>query len=296
MRTTRFSGSGVWVFGCVIAAAWALFRATGAGEAPPSPVVSLSPNITEIILALGATNRLAGVSDYCNLPTSLDLPRCGGAINPNLERILALRPSTIFVLGQMEKVHKFGEENHIRVASVNVDSSADLYREVQKLGRELQVPSLHLVQRFDQEKRALAKQMDRAPKRRVLLLLGHGEEGLKSAMAVGGKSFMSEMLALAHGENALGSDGQPYFKASLETIIASQPDVIFELRPNAKLSDAEAQKIRDDWKEQTSIPAVKNGRIIVGTNSFLSVPGPRMLEIAKWFAEQLQDLPPDAGR
>ncbi len=283
-------------------ATWALCLALGfaltlpAAEEPvPSRIVSLSPNITEILFAIGVTNSVVGVSDYCELPQGLDIPRCGGVLNPSLERILALQPTNILMLGRMDKVHSFADQNKLQATSIMIDSTHELYKEIQHIGNlvGIQRNAWHLVQRLEGDKQIFSKKHERAAKYRALVLVGREAGSTRKMMAVGGPSFISEMLTLAHGENIFGDQAKPYFEASLESIVALQPEVIFEIRDGEKLGAGEMQKLKDDWKEQSTIPAVKYGRIVVATNDFLSIPGPRMLNIAEYFADELQKL--DAG-
>ncbi|MGH0052605.1 MAG: helical backbone metal receptor, partial [Sphaerochaetaceae bacterium] len=59
-------------------------------------IVSLSPNVTETIYALGAESSLVGRSDYCNYPEeAMELPSVGTLYNPSLETLLALEPDLV---------------------------------------------------------------------------------------------------------------------------------------------------------------------------------------------------------
>src|SRR5262249_29494237 len=76
---------------------------TGASGAPSAAaaasahrIVSLAPNITEILFALGLGDRVVGVTEFCNYPPeALRLPKVGGFVNPNAEVILALHPDLV---------------------------------------------------------------------------------------------------------------------------------------------------------------------------------------------------------
>src|SRR5580693_5777053 len=59
-------------------------------------IVSLAPNLTEIIFALGDGNHLAGDTDFCDYPSeALRKPHVGGPVNPNMEEIAALMPDVV---------------------------------------------------------------------------------------------------------------------------------------------------------------------------------------------------------
>src|SRR5205814_810512 len=64
--------------------------------APPARIVSLVPSVTEILYALGAEERLVGVTDFCDYPPAArQRPSVGGMVNPNLEAIVALKPDLV---------------------------------------------------------------------------------------------------------------------------------------------------------------------------------------------------------
>src|SRR3972149_6407306 len=64
--------------------------------APPARIVSLVPSVTEILFALGAEDRLVGVTDFCDYPPAARRkPRVGGMLTPSLEVIAALRPDLV---------------------------------------------------------------------------------------------------------------------------------------------------------------------------------------------------------
>ncbi len=271
-----------------------------AGQIPPPPprVVSMSPNVTEIILALGASHRLVGVSDYCALPPGLALPRCGGALNPNFERLLVLRPNLIFVLGKMERVQQFAEEHDMRVLPLGVDSFADLGRAITRVGGELGIPgrAADLNARLKKRLERVREQAERLPKFRCLILVNRARGSLKRMMSVGGVSYLSEMLRAAGGVNVFDEQKQPYFTASQESIVSLRPDVIFELEPGIKWDDLQKRQFRDDWNAEPAIPAVERGRIAVSTDEFLVIPGPRMVEAAEWFQARLRQFAEEKPR
>ena len=65
---------------------------------PARRIVSLTPSLTEIVFALGAGERVVGVSDYCDYPPAAKTrPRVGTFLQPSVEKILALRPDLILV-------------------------------------------------------------------------------------------------------------------------------------------------------------------------------------------------------
>ena len=109
-------------------------------------------------------------------------------------------------------------------------------------------------------------------------------------MSVGGPSFLSEMLGAAGGDNVFADQPRAYFTPSREAILAARPDVILELRPGEKLSEAERAAVLADWKAETTIPAAARGRIAVLTEDYLVIPGPRMVDVAELLQSTLRQL------
>ena len=83
-----------------------------AGEdRPPERIVSVSPNITETLFALGLGDRVVGVTQFCTYPPEAQTrPQVGGYLDPNYEAILALKPDVVIFPGENEEfVHKLHE-------------------------------------------------------------------------------------------------------------------------------------------------------------------------------------------
>lgn len=288
---------------CVITAWLGSHPTSTSGFRPGLRVVSLTPNVTEMIFDLGAEKSLVGISDYCVIPGSAStnsappqaLPRCGGLLDPNFERILALRPSLIFVLGRMDRIQQFARQNRIRTESVHVDSFADLLRELRKVGTLLdKTPAAEQLGRSLEQRLAKVRTASAAfPRYRALILIGRERGSLKALMTVSGASYIGEMLQAAGGDNIFKDNQQPYFTASFESVLALRPEVIFELRAEDRLSQAEMRQARDDWSaaaSTASLPAVRRGRIVVTTNDFATVPGPKMVDLAEFFHAHLRQF------
>jgi iron complex transport system substrate-binding protein len=68
---------------------------TAAAE-PPKRIISLAPNITEILFAMGLGDRIAGVTSYCDFPEDAKKkPKVGGMSNPSLEAVVSLKPDMV---------------------------------------------------------------------------------------------------------------------------------------------------------------------------------------------------------
>src|SRR5436309_9908354 len=96
----RFLPAGRYEVSLLFLAAFLTSGALCASAAQPSPrrIISVSPNVTEILYGIGAFDRVVAVSDYCTYPPAVEsLPRVGGWENSNLEKIAALRPELVIL-------------------------------------------------------------------------------------------------------------------------------------------------------------------------------------------------------
>jgi iron complex transport system substrate-binding protein len=246
-------------------------------------IVSIAPNITDVIFRIGAADQLVGISDFCHPPEDVSLPRCGGLLNPNYERILKLGPDIIFLSGQMDRVQIFAKEHSILALPIQIDHFEPLIEAIKKIGTLTQheEEARKLIVDLNAQLARVKEVSKDLPKYRALVILGRESGALRGSMAVSNTSFIGEMLTVANGENIFSDQKQPYFTPSREAIIAAQPDVIFELRRSEPAHDP--NKATFEWSKDSEIPAVRNNRIIPLHHDFMTTPGPKMIEIAEVF-------------
>lgn len=256
-------------------------------------VISLAPNITESVFAIGAGDRVVGVTDFCKYPSeATQLQRCGGWSNPSLEILSALKPDLIIVQGQHDKVREFGRARGIAVEGVEMDSVASILAGLEKLGRLLDCEqgAQEEVGRI-RERLAVfeARQIDAEARSAVFISIGRQAGSLSGVYTAAGGSFLDEALTLAGGRNIFADVTQPYPQASRESLISRSPDVILELAPGLDPADtATRDQLIADWQILSSIPAVRDGRIYVITDEFMLNPGPRVTLIIEKMQAALQ--------
>ncbi|NLF40919.1 ABC transporter substrate-binding protein [bacterium] len=286
------------LLGCVLGACLAGAYRARAGEAVapgvPRRVISASPAITEMIYALGAEACLAGVADFSAYPPAArSLPRIGGAVNPNLEAIIALKPDLVLISGDQGRVRELCAARKIRVLRLDFDNWATITNALQRIGDVLGVASNAAAVRAD-----MARRWDAARGRArtgkpvaVLLCAGRAPGAVASCMTANGSSFLSEALEAAGGSNVCADVRGFYPEIAAEAILARAPDAVFELRPGEMLPPPAVERIVRDWAPLRPVPAVKAGRIVILTNDCLLVPGPRIVEIAELFEHALRHMP-----
>ncbi|MDY6837501.1 MAG: helical backbone metal receptor [Thermodesulfobacteriota bacterium] len=256
--------------------------ALDAQEACPEPIlraVSLGPNITETIFALGQGHCLVGVSDFDNFPSEARaLPRVGGYVNPNLERLLALRPDLILLHGKHEKVDTFCRDKGIRVVHVAMESLSSVFSAITQLGEVFQCPqrAARLCRNIGEDLGALRKKVSVYQRPRVFVCLWRSSAGLSGLGTAGKGSYVGELLEAAGGGSIFEDVAVPYPEVSKESLIKRKPEIILELRPGEEVSHEQKRALISDWQVLRTVPAVQSGRIHILTDDFLLVPGPRM--------------------
>ncbi|HUT37052.1 MAG TPA: helical backbone metal receptor [Planctomycetota bacterium] len=273
--------------GCGSRAARAPERAQAA---PPQRIVTMAPSVVELLFAIGAGGRVAGVGDWCfHPPEAKRLPRVGGEYNPSLERMLTLQPDLLIVQGRADKVETFCRHNGIRVLHLNTDTLGTLRSGLHELGRAigLAAEADRLAARIQMELAAVASRVAGRPRPSVFLCMNHSPGSLRGLSTAHGKSLLSELLDVAGGENVLGDIDLAYPPVSKEQLLQREPEVILDLHPGEELSDGARRQLLADWQAMASLPAVRDGRIYVLTDDSLLVPGPRVPLVARRLAEAL---------
>ena len=262
----------------------------GGYSAVPKRVVSIGPNLTETIFALGRGDHVVGVTDFCTYPPEVrNLPKVGGYINPNLERLLALGPDLVIVRGKHEKVDRFCRSKAIPILHVNMDSLSSIYEGIIQLGsvfRKVERAQM-LCEAIRHQLKAVSRHVSQYPRLKVFISLGRAPGSLANIYTAGGPSFMTEILKIAGGDNIFEDVKKSYPEVSKESLIRRAPEVIFEMRPGEDLADARRKQIREDWKVLRGVPAIANGRIHILTEDYLLIPGPRVGVATRFLAETL---------
>jgi cobalamin transport system substrate-binding protein len=274
----------------------AIADARSAAAAPQSRsttarrVVSLVPNVTEMLFAVGAGAQVIAVTSYDDFPAEVkSLPRVGALLDPDIERILALRPDLVIVYGsQTELEAQFGRAG-IRVYSYKHGGIEDVLASI----RDVAQLTGHR-QNGEQVVRSLRTQLDAIRNRvrghsrpRTMLVLGRDPGTLRGIYASGGVGFMHDVLDAAGGDDVFADIRRESVQPSNETILSRAPQVIIEVHAGEQPSGDVLQRERSVWNLLASVPAVRNNRIHSLYGSYLVAAGPRLGQAAEAFARAL---------
>lgn len=248
-------------------------------------IISLAPNVTEILFALGLGQRVIGVSEFCNYPAKVkNMPRFGGLMNPNYEAILAARPNLVIVLDEMVRGENKFAAMGINTLAVKHDSIGDILDSILAIGRVCDVneQAKKLVGELKNKMSAIKTQSDARHKPKVLISVGHDiskdpDKSPENVYVAGRDGFYSDMIEKAGGQNAYAGSIQ-FPAVSYESIVSMNPEIIIDVMtaaPEKNVFDAET--IKKQWKKIGMIDAVKNDRIYVLSEDFVAIPGPRFI-------------------
>jgi iron complex transport system substrate-binding protein len=242
-------------------------------------VVSLAPNLTENIFAVGAESRLAGVTSFCNYPAEAQrIQKVGDTISPNIETILALKPQIVFVstASQIETFTKTLEAQGITVFVTNPKDLAGVLANLKQLGEIFGTTEKTNALLDDLQKRIAAIDARVKDKAKSKAFVQISKEPL---FTIGKESFLTEIVERAGGTSVTSDVATAYPKISKETALALNPDVII-------LSESPDNLEPNDVFKKS--PAMKNGKVFKINADILSRPSPRIVDALEQLAEALR--------
>ena len=276
---------------CWTATGFAIFdfrQAQDSGDTPlptrANRIVSLAPNLTEILFALGLEKEIVRVTLYSDYPpAAAKKPKAGTFWQPNIEAIIAARPDLIVTLGfeQQKSLAERLKRINYNCLTVDIEKVNDLFEAVETIGAATgkQYEANELVTNIRNKLYKLSALVGTEAKVRVLWVVQR--EPLRVA---GRDTFVNEMIELAGGENAIGPTLHKYPPIGAEQVIVCGANVIIE--PSMQQKDLTAQQNRalQYWSNFENLPAVANKRIYVIPGDTVSRLGPRLYEAIETIA------------
>lgn len=204
-----------------------------------SRVVTLAPSLSDVVIALGAADRLVGVTRFDDAPEIKDLPRVGGYTDPSVEAVIRLEPDLVLCQpspgnrGAVEQMRKTGisvqvldlkDLRDIESAYREVGSSLGQEERAQKLIDQLHADLLHAQSRAESRKGSPPK---------VVLLYG-----IDPLYAAGPGSFGDDLIRAAGGKNQVQPSAQAWPRLSVEWLAAQELDAVLLAGPGAGGSEA----------------------------------------------------------
>jgi iron complex transport system substrate-binding protein len=261
---------------------------TGRVVAVPQPVrriVSLAPNLTETLFALGLGDRVVGVTDYCDYPPEAAArEHIGGPVTPNLERIAALRPDLVVATrsggNRLATVHSL-ETLGIAAFTTDPHSVDEVIASTERLGELAGAGERGrlLAARLGHRLKEVSARLAGTKPVRVLLVVWP-----EPLITVGRNTFIADALRRAGAENVIQT-AQDWPNASLEEVARHQPQYLIFASDHSEETNRQIAELSSlpGWR---SLEAVRNKRMIV-LGEAIARPAPRLVEVIEQLARTL---------
>jgi iron complex transport system substrate-binding protein len=241
----------------------------------PQRIVAMAPSITEIIFALGLSERLVGATQFSDYPPAAGtLSKVGSYVHLDVEKIVALEPDLCIAVkdGNPISVVRKLESVHIPVYAVDPRTLDAVMATLLELGQLLDVSS--------RAEAIVAGMADRIQQlRRRVSFADHTPDvffqiGISPIVSVGTPTFIHELIVLAGGTN-LAQGKTPYPRFSKEQVIGLWPEVMII---TSMAREAVFEQVRTQWQQWRELPAVKNDRIYLVDSNVFDRASPRLVD------------------
>jgi iron complex transport system substrate-binding protein len=261
----------------------------------PQRIISLSPNLTEMIYDMGAQDQLVGDTDYCKFPPDAQKKeKIGGWVNPNIEKMVSLKPDLIIGLKFHDKTVNTLKKLQIPVVVLNCDSVEDIlatYTQLGKLlghGQQAEAARKILIGRLDKIK-------ERAKGKKplsVLFVVGRNPGTVDQVYAVGGKNFINELVGMAGGVNVMADAMTGYPLVSKEVLIQRNPDLIVDSVLSHELK-ARKMENKSAWDQMPVLKAVQQKHVYYFLDEDFLIPGPSMAKLGEFLCDTFEKVRAD---
>lgn len=250
--------------------------------ARPQRIITLAPNLTEIVYAIGAGNRLVGNTTYCDYPKEAEqVSKVGDTLQPNIERIIALKPDIILIstASQLETFTKQLDERQIAVFITDPHDLEGVFRSIKTLGDLL--GQQQQAEKVISDLRARVSSVETAVKGRAPVSVFY-QVSAEPLWTAGRRSWITDLIQRAGGRSVTSEVEGEWMRYSDEAALAARPEAIIMATGTEKMKVAAALE---------RSPAAINGRVYEISGDYLSRPGPRLVEGLEQIARALH---PDA--
>ncbi len=243
---------------CLILAGFLISCQSGGEEGSGLRIVALSPEVAEIIAALGSAEDIVGLTQECDHPPSLDkIKKVGKFGSVKREAILALKPDLVFTSAlEQEALTQELLKMGLRVEQIYPKSLADLPGNVLRIGsligRENEARAL--ADSIETEISQIRRQTAGTARPKVYL-----EIYRDPLMSVSDQSFVGEVIETAGGDNIFSTLERDYARIKAEDVVAAKPEIIICFSRDSR----ENILARKGWQD---IPAIRNNRIYLETD------------------------------
>lgn len=253
----------------------------------PARIVSLSPNLTEILFAMGLDGRIAAVSSDSDYPpAAAKKQKVGTFWQPNTEAIIAAKPDLVVCESFLQ--HKEAAEtlkrSGLNVLSLRVESVEEIYSAIISIGQAAGCPDKAetLAEKIKSELDQIRAKSLSAKKVKVLWAVQ-----TEPMRVVGVKTFVNEIIDIAGGQNVIAPTGDQYPSVGTEAILTSGAEVIIQSAMGTEDITKQQETAGKFWNRFANLPAVKDKKVYVMEADRVLRLGPRLPEGAMATAKLL---------
>ena len=249
---------------------------TGSGSQEDSRFVVLGPSLVELMYASGLGSRIVGVDRYSDWPEETsNLPQVGGYIDPSLEQIASLDPTSIHISGESPALRELALTLSIPYYSYRFDTLADVFSSLDSLDARYGAQAADFREELHEKLDSLATEMERIAPISVMIVIYH-ERGSSSMTVAGVSTFFADLLSSVDCEiSAPGTGSWPMISA--EGVIDLSPDHVICLYPGKTDTVEIASFEMDFWMDL----GFESNRIHCLFDPYIMIPGGRIGLIAE---------------
>ncbi|HET6980168.1 MAG TPA: cobalamin-binding protein [Pyrinomonadaceae bacterium] len=259
------------------------------GTAPSGPgtrIVSLAPNLTEIVFAVGAGDKLVGRTSYCDYPAEAKaVAEVGDTLHPSLERIIALKPQVVLVstASQLEVFTQQLQNQNIAVVVSDPHDLEGIFRSIQQIGELTgqQTQAENLVAKLRERTNAVEQAVKGKQPVRVFC-----QVSAEPLITAGRDAFVTDLMRRAGVTSVTADVPGAWPKYSNESALAAKPEAI--ILPTGGSMGSYNTEVTEALRQS---PAVLQGRVYKINDDYLTRPGPRAIDGLEAMARALH---PDA--
>lgn len=249
----------------------------------PERIITLAPNLTEIVYAVGAGPRLVGNTTYCDYPQEARaVEKVGDTLHPSIERIIALRPQLILIstASQLEAFTKQLDEQNIAVYITDPHDLEGVFKSIEAIGDlvDERERAASVVNALRSRASSIEERVSKQKPLSVFYQLS--AEPLYTA---GRDSFITDLVRRAGGVSVTANVPGAWPRYSDEAALAARPEAVIMATGDSMGAQANVE-VAEPLRRS---PAVQNNRVYKINGDFLSRPGPRLVDGLEQMARAL---------
>lgn len=254
-------------------------------EKAPERIISLAPNNTEILFALGLGDKIVGVTSFCDYPEeALEIEKIGDFNSTNFERVIELEADLIVNYGELDpdssQIYSDAGIAVISYMPESIDEVIDTIKEI-SLATDSVEEGKGWVESMEKHRDQIIDKVKDTDKVRVFYEIWHDP-----LMAAGAGSFMDGLIELANGINVASDAEGEYANYDIERLVENDPEIYL----TAEMAESDFPVTAESISQRPgydSITAIKEGQIYLLDGNIVSRAGPRIVEGLELIARAL---------